>query len=104
MINIPLALLLYIKLVHDKKKKKKKKKKKTPAGATSSLTGTCIWLVHYSVFKAAPVFLLTDKPIAVVPVPLATFPPGFHFKNPRQYGSLRPLQDSKPWLQPINKD
>ena len=55
MINIPIALLLYIKLVHDKK---------TPAGATSSLTGTCIWLVHYSVFKAAPVFLLTDKPIA----------------------------------------
>ena len=43
------ALLLYIKLVHDKKKKKK-----TPAGATSSLTG--IWFVHYSVFKAAPVF------------------------------------------------
>ena len=40
----------------------------------------------------------------VVPVPHATFPPGFHFKNPLKYGSLRPLQDSKPWLQPINKD
>ena len=29
----------------------------------------------------------------VVSLPLATFPPGFHFKNPLQYGSLRPLQD-----------
>ena len=65
-----------------KKKKKKKKKKKNhdkhpdstaAIHCTSSwcmtkkllqVTGTCIWLVHYSVFKAAPVFLLTDKPIA----------------------------------------